>query len=815
MKTKVLVFLTSFLLITTNLIIRDSSNELANNNNKEDKENQTLLSSLLPSPPADWPMFHRTEDSKGYTPENGPNTQTLLWTKSLQANVVTSPAVVNGKVYTYSFKGSQRGFLCLDAQTGSTIWQFNVTSGSICSAPAVVDNKVYIGTNWGSGDFYCLDANSGSLIWEKNIGSMYIQGPVVFDNIVYISTSYDGIYALNATNGAEIWWCEGGAPHTGVAVESDYIIIGDTANLRNGWIKALNRFSGTTIWSFACEGIHSTPTIAYDKVYVQAYYGNLYALNFYNGTMVWHKDLGTDIWNLIQSSPGAGYNKIFVGAQKGGDDFFCFDADSGASIWSYELTGSVISSPVISGNGIVYIASSTLYALDVDDGSLIWSQGLTGSEARASPAIYNEVIYIPTPSVMYAIGEYEEPPSDNQPPVAEAGANQIVDVGDIVYFDGSSSYDPDDTIIKYEWDFGDGSIKKVEMRPRHIYNIPGNYIVTLTVTDNNNATDTDSCIIAVLHSIQPPMATAGSDQTVNEKDVVQFDGSNSYDPEGSIVSYQWDFDAGDGIWWMTGSPPDATGPTPTHVYGDDGEFTVTLRVTDSDNLSATDTCNITVQNVDPTVTIESAIMNVDIGLRVGGRKYNNVSMILYEGGAEISRISIERLPGSPNEQMKWIPSILNMEKEYSATVSYEPMDPPNVGGNPVWIYIKFENGTTKRIHHTFNVQQSKKKDSEHWNHVEPWEVDLNAHLIGCSFDVSYYIKDPGSDDETLTFIYGSQTLNVTFLNNPPNPDPYPSPDVNPVDLIDIRTLIYEGQGTLSLKGIDDDDGKSTVTISIM
>jgi hypothetical protein len=269
--------------------------------------------------------------------------------------------------------------------------------------------------------------------------------------------------------------------------------------------------------------------------------------------------------------------------------------------------------------------------------------------------------------------------------------------------------------------------------------------------------------------------------------------------------YEWDFDASDGLWWETGGTPDAIGPTPIYVYGDDGEFIVTLRVTDKDNLTATDSCNVTVQNVDPTVTIESAIMDVEIGLRVAGRKYNNVSMTLFEEGNPIGNVSIERLPGSPNEQMAWIPYILDMTKTYSAIVTYTPEDPPNIGGNPVWIYIKFPNGTIQKIHHTFNVQQSKKRDSDHWNHVEPWEVDINAHLIGHAFEITSHITDPGSDDETLTYSYGTQSVTITYFYNPPNPDPYPSPEVNPRDIMDTTILVYEGAGTLTLTVRDDDN----------
>ena len=49
----------------------------------------------------------------------------------------------------------------------------------------------------------------------------------------------------------------------------------------------------------------------------------------------------------------------------------------------------------------------------------------------------------------------------------------------------------------------------------------------------------------------------------------------------------------------------ATGPTPTHAYGEDGEFSVTLRVPDDQDRSDTDTGIRTVLNVNPPVTIES------------------------------------------------------------------------------------------------------------------------------------------------------------------------------------------------------------------
>lgn len=79
----------------------------------------------------------------------------------------------------------------------------------------------------------------------------------------------------------------------------------------------------------------------------------------------------------------------------------------------------------------------------------------------------------------------------NQPPVAEAGDNFTVLVGEEVEFDGSASHDPDGSIVNYAWDFGDGN-DDVGMQVSYAWDEPGEYTVTLTVTDNEGAEGTDT-----------------------------------------------------------------------------------------------------------------------------------------------------------------------------------------------------------------------------------------------------------------------------------------------------------------------------------
>ena len=90
----------------------------------------------------------------------------------------------------------------------------------------------------------------------------------------------------------------------------------------------------------------------------------------------------------------------------------------------------------------------------------------------------------------------------------------------------------------------------------------------------------------------PPVANAGEDQSVNEGDLVTFNGSTSYDPEGGDLVYAWDLD-------NDGEYDDGYDVTAEWIFNDNGNFTIGLQVTDPDDLTDTDTVEITVSNLPP------------------------------------------------------------------------------------------------------------------------------------------------------------------------------------------------------------------------
>jgi PKD repeat protein len=150
-----------------------------------------------------------------------------------------------------------------------------------------------------------------------------------------------------------------------------------------------------------------------------------------------------------------------------------------------------------------------------------------------------------------------------------------------VVFDGSDSSDFDGNIVTYTWDFGDGESAQ-GVNVTHIYPTGGTYTITLTVKDNDDKTGEADIDIIVY---QKPSASFTTYPEIGIAPLeVNFDASNSFDVDGSIQTYKWDF--GDG---MT-----ALSEKVTHTYSTVGTFLVVLTVEDNDVITDTATTEIRV-----------------------------------------------------------------------------------------------------------------------------------------------------------------------------------------------------------------------------
>jgi len=161
----------------------------------------------------------------------------------------------------------------------------------------------------------------------------------------------------------------------------------------------------------------------------------------------------------------------------------------------------------------------------------------------------------------------------NAPPSASfTYSPAFPDAAEVVSFDGQGSSDSDGRIVTYEWDFdSDTVIDDTGIRVRYAFSTAGQHPVTLKVTDDGDATDTEMKWISV-QTVPPVVNFTYSPSSPTVNNVIQFQ-DTSEDPDGGqIVAWNWSF----------GDAGTSASENPTHQYASGGEYTVTLRVADDD-----------------------------------------------------------------------------------------------------------------------------------------------------------------------------------------------------------------------------------------
>lgn len=191
------------------------------------------------------------------------------------------------------------------------------------------------------------------------------------------------------------------------------------------------------------------------------------------------------------------------------------------------------------------------------------------------------------------------PIETNKPPVAKIIGPNNAYINETLVFSASYSYDPDGYINGYRWDFeNDTTFDTVWIKDKiitHSYQQPGNYTIVLQVKDDDGVISSASYTINIMQ-LEPnlklpiPRINASYYYKYVNKNItlpgvngpyygytnenITFNSTGSYDPDGLIVSYFWEF--GDGnVSYLE---------NPIHSYAKAGEYTVILRVTDNDNL---------------------------------------------------------------------------------------------------------------------------------------------------------------------------------------------------------------------------------------
>jgi PKD repeat protein len=224
------------------------------------------------------------------------------------------------------------------------------------------------------------------------------------------------------------------------------------------------------------------------------------------------------------------------------------------------------------GSAVQSTTSVTITHVFAASGTYVVNLVVLDADGKAS-TVYSQNVTLSVPLV-------------NQPPNAQfVAAVNALSVG----VDAILSTDPDGTITTYAWNFGDPNSTANTANGRtatHAYAVTGSYTVTLVVTDNTGLTATNQQKVSIVGApnISPIALFSSSPNAL----LVDFSGTSSIDPDGTIVAYSWDF----------GEPNSATNTdtvvAPTHAYKFAGSYTATLTVTDNQGATGVKQALVTV-----------------------------------------------------------------------------------------------------------------------------------------------------------------------------------------------------------------------------
>lgn len=300
-------------------------------------------------------------------------------------------------------------------------------------------------------------------------------------------------------------------------------------------------------------------------------------------------------------------------------------------------------------------------------------------------------------------------------------------------------------------------------------------------------------------TFQLPTADADGPYVTNEGTDVVLDASGSTDPDGGPLTYAWDFD-------NDGQYDDATGVAPTFDrVGQDGVFPVSVKATDPDGGYDTASTTVTVNNVAPTVEDlasdgpqpELTPITVTGVIRDAGWLENLTATVDWDDGTPVENITgvLENI--RPDATLTFsVPHTYGDDGVFNAEVCGFDDDTSTCQTIPL---------TITNVDPTAEIDVSGAIDIN----GKPTIIGQAGQPVTFNGDMT----DPGSDDLVATWIWGDGTPNTvtTYLNDPNfNPDPDPSPTINPRDVTDTQDHTF-GDACLyssSFFSADDDFGVS-------
>jgi len=316
----------------------------------------------------------------------------LLWSIDDLNGVTGTPIVIDGIVYFGDWNGVLHA---VDGDTGGVVWENQLAQTAITATALVVHQRIFAAD--ADGLLYARDRETGSALWTVQIDDRPAAGvvasPILVDGTLIVGVAgnnpfdvnYRGsVVALDADTGAELWRVE--------------TTIEDSGTGAGVWTAgALDRDRGLVF--FGTGNTWGTPVSPLSNAVI--------AINYATGELVWTHQLNPE--DVDDADVGAtpnlftidGRDVVGVGGKIG--EFRVLDRDTGAQVWSTELTNGgnccgVYATAAV-GDGVIYVnsiprpgATSITFALDSSDGSILWQRALP-SAAYGSLTLANGLLF--------------------------------------------------------------------------------------------------------------------------------------------------------------------------------------------------------------------------------------------------------------------------------------------------------------------------------------------------------------------------------------------------------------------------------------
>lgn len=378
----------------------------------------------IPAPVANAEWTHRNGASAGRlaNPAFRPVPQ-LVWSVSIgegdakRRRLLTGPIVAGGLVFTIDAAGQ----LTAVTRNGQVAWtkslvppgqnDDNGPGGGFAEA----DGVLYVTTGFGT--VYALQPATGATIWQRTLSAPIQAAPAVAEGRVIVVQRDDNAFALDARTGETEWQVQGtGGP--GLMGGSSPAVNGQLAVVpfTSGEVLGVLARNGLTVWGTAITGgrpenvrsaitdISGAPVIDGDTVYASNQAGRTTRIDAETGERLWTMDEGSygPAWPVGSA--------VFLLSDEG--SLVRADADTGEIVWTVTLPqyfpyGGLFGrgkparaipyyGPILAG-GRIWVASGDglLRAFSPVDGSALAQIEIPGG-AAAQPAVAGGVMYIVT-----------------------------------------------------------------------------------------------------------------------------------------------------------------------------------------------------------------------------------------------------------------------------------------------------------------------------------------------------------------------------------------------------------------------------------